>query len=386
MKLNHIATVYRKELVDQLRDRRTLISMILVPLVAFPLLTVGFGLVAAELIERARQERSTVMLLGAEAAPELAETIRQDPELEIVPPADDYVERITQKELRAAVRFPAGLEERLRTDRGADPPTIRVYHYTGELRSELAVRKLEKLFGSYRSRIVEHRLARRELPRNMVEPFLTEEENVVSPERVAGNLLGGLLPYFIILLSLIGALYPAMDLTAGEKERGTIETIMASPVGRTELVAGKFLMVLTASLTTALLALFSLAATLLAAPGFLRELSDTQFPFIISASGVGAVFLMVVPLAVMFSAALLAISLLAKSYREAQSYVQPLMIVVILPAVAALLPGVELTPKLSGNYPWELIALIFGSSCLCAAAALFVAVRAFQRESVLFRT
>ena len=124
--------------------------------------------------------------------------------------------------------------------------------------------------------------------------------------------------------------------------------------------------------------------------------------FVISGKAIAAVFFMVLPLAVLFSGALLAISLLAKSYKEAQSYVQPLIIVVILPAIVALLPGVELNPKLAlvpvlnvslvskeiltGNYPWGLIGLIFGSSSLYAAAALFVAVRAFQRESVLFRT
>jgi sodium transport system permease protein len=200
-------------------------------------------------------------------------------------------------------------------------------------------------------------------------------------------------------------MYPAMDLTAGEKERGTIETILASPVGRTELVAGKFLMVLTASVATAMLSLGSFAVTFSVPLKMMKEFGRAAgggMSFVISGKGVAAVFFMVLPLAVMFSAALLAISLLARSYKEAQSYIQPLVIVVILPAVAALLPGVELNAKLAlipilntslvskeiltGNYPWGMILLIFGSSCLYAVAALGVAVAAFKRESVLFRT
>jgi sodium transport system permease protein len=110
----------------------------------------------------------------------------------------------------------------------------------------------------------------------------------------------------------------------------------------------------------------------------------------------------VLPLAVLFSASLLAISLCAKSFKEAQSYISPLMIVVLLPAVAALLPGVELNTGLSlvpvlntslvskeivtGTYHWKFIAIIFASSCIYAAAALAIAVRLFQREDVLFRT
>jgi sodium transport system permease protein len=111
---------------------------------------------------------------------------------------------------------------------------------------------------------------------------------------------------------------------------------------------------------------------------------------------------MVLPLAVLFSAALLAIALFAKSFKEAQSYISPLMIVVILPAVAAVLPGVELNTTLAllpvlntslvskeimtGTYHWKYIALIFMSSCIYAAAAIAIAVKLFQREDVLFRT
>jgi len=115
-----------------------------------------------------------------------------------------------------------------------------------------------------------------------------------------------------------------------------------------------------------------------------------------------SVFIMVLPLAVLFSAALLAISLFSKSFKEAQSYISPLMIIVVLPAVAAVLPGVELSASLSlipvlntslvskeimsGTYHWKYIALIFGSSCVYAAVAIAIAVKLFQREDVLFRT
>jgi sodium transport system permease protein len=112
--------------------------------------------------------------------------------------------------------------------------------------------------------------------------------------------------------------------------------------------------------------------------------------------------LVALPLAVMFSAALLTIALFAKSYKEAQSYISPLMIVVVVPAIAAMLPGIELTPRLSlvpilnvsllckdliaGNYHWNSIALIFLSTCLYGGAAIFIAVKMFHRESVLFRS
>ena len=205
-------------------------------------------------------------------------------------------------------------------------------------------------------------------------------------------------------MCLTGAMYPAMDLTAGEKERNTMETILSSPISRTHLVLGKFLLVLTASLATAALSVTSMGLSSwviqqlqsAAAPG------ESGLQIKIGLTAVLSVFVVALPLAVLFSAALLTISLFAKSYKEAQSYLSPLMVVVIVPAIAAILPGVELTPRLSlipilnvsllckdlvaGTYHWNAIALIFLSTCIYAAAAIFIAIKMFQRESVLFRS
>jgi sodium transport system permease protein len=130
--------------------------------------------------------------------------------------------------------------------------------------------------------------------------------------------------------------------------------------------------------------------------------ADNPLNFTIGFQAIGAVFLMVLPLAVFFSSGLIAIALMAKSYKEAQSYIAPLTILVVLPAVAAVLPGVEFNAKMAlipvlstslvckeivaGTYHWNYIAIIFVSSCVYAAAALFVAVSLFKREDVLFRT
>jgi sodium transport system permease protein len=197
-----------------------------------------------------------------------------------------------------------------------------------------------------------------------------------------------------------------MDLTAGEKERGTMETILCSPVSRTHLVLGKFLTVLTASIATAVLAIISMTVSFGAGKRMLLAFTfgaaDDALRITITGKAIASIFLVVMPLAVFFSAALLALSLFAKSFKEAQSYISPLMILVVLPAVAALLPGMELNPVLallpvlntslvskeiiSGTYHWNLIAVIFLSSSVYAGVALAVAVKLFQREDVLFRT
>lgn len=186
-----------------------------------------------------------------------------------------------------------------------------------------------------------------------------------------------------------------------------METILSSPVSRTHLVLGKFLLVVTASLVTAILLLFSVSvsSTVLQKSGALEQMADEGEPIpqlALKPAAIASVLIMTVPLSVLFSAGLFTIALFAKSHKEAQSYIAPLMFLVVIPAISAMLPGVDLTPKLAivpllnvsllckelvtGEYHWNYIAIIFASTCVYAAGALYLAVKMFQRESVLFRS
>ena len=396
----NLAIIYRKELLDTLRDRRTLISSILLPLLLFPLLTLGFGTLAIFLVVKMTRDTAPIMILGEKNAPELVRKLVRERTLAIVPPSADYVKQINDKTVRAVVEIPENLEEQLRANHEANLQ-VTVYHFEGELRSRTAVRTIEKVVLAYRDGIVEARLKERGLPADLLKPFVAERKNVASAEKVTGNILGLILPYIIIMLCLMGALYPAIDLTAGEKERGTIETILASPVSRAELVGGKFLVVLTAALVTTALSIMSLAVTVLGGAGLLQQISS-KLVVAVSGKAAAAVFFLILPLAFVFSAVLLAVALVARNYREAQTYTAPLMFIVILPAMASFIPGVELNARLAlipilnislvakeifaGNYPWPLIGLIFGSTSVYAVIALWFAYRQFQKEAVLFRT
>ena len=395
--------VYRKELTDSLRDRRTVISMVVVPLLLMPMLTIGMGVLSVALVGRAMKEVPGIMILGGEDSPRVMAELRQLKDVRIVPAKPDYADEISNKEIRAAVEIPEDFDAKLAAGETA---IVKIYKYEGELKSGFGADRLQRFFREWRDRIVREHLEARQLPETLARPFDIVEKNVAAPEKVGGALLGGIVPYFVILLCLTGAMYPAMDLTAGEKERGTIETILCSPVSRTHLVLAKFLMVLTASIATAVLSIFSMAVSFGAGKrlllAFTYGATDSALQITITGKAIVSIFFVVLPLAVFFSAALLALSLFAKSFKEAQSYISPLMIVAVLPAVAALLPGVDLTPALAlvpvlntslvskeiiaGTYHWNLIALIFLSSSVYAAATLAIAVKLFQREDVLFRT
>jgi sodium transport system permease protein len=396
----NIGIVYRKELMDTLRDRRLIVGSIIVPLLTFPLIILVILLMAVFVVPKAMKENPTVMLKGEEFAPALAKVLRAEEKLKVVPFAADYVQQINDKKLRVVVEFPERFEENLR-NKPQETQIIKLLYYEGEARSLSVVRQAERTVKAYGDGIVTERLAAAKLAAADVSVFGLEKLNVASAEKVTGNVIGFILPYFIIILCLTGAMYPAMDLTAGEKERGTMETLLASPANRSELVLGKFFLVLSTSVLTTALSVVSLGITVLIGGKALANISK-KIVVAVSLQSAAVVFLLILPLAATFSAALLAISLFARNYREAQSYLAPLMFLVVIPGMASMVPGIELNSRLAlvpilnvsllakeifaGQYHWYLIGLIFLSTCVYAAAALFAAVRQFNREEVLFRS
>jgi sodium transport system permease protein len=217
---------------------------------------------------------------------------------------------------------------------------------------------------------------------------------------VLGERVGGMLPYLFIIFCFMGALYPAIDLGAGEKERGTLETLLLAPIPRYQIVLGKFFVIFTTGVTAALLCLTSLGV-MLAAKG--QEITGELGEVIASVSVVDLVLIaaMLIPTAAMFAALLLSVSIYAKSFKEASAYCGPLNFLVIVPALIAMLPIVKLDwywamvpitnislaikELIKGTMNYEMLIAILGSSVIIAGAFLFFCTRWFEREAVLFR-
>jgi len=409
MNWHAIITIYLKELRDSLRDRRTLISMVVIPTFLMPLIIFGVGSIMTKVVRKAQDEQTTLVVVGGEDSPGVVAALQAEKKFRLIQSSGDYRHLISEKQIRLAVEIPAGFETALK-DGGSG--TITLYHYEGEMKSSLGVGEVERFFRNLREKTVESRLASRGLPSDLIRPFEVRRQNVAPPEKVGGNMIGGIIPYVIIILCFTGAMYPAIDLTAGEKERGTMETLLCSPVHRVNIVLGKFLMVMTASIATVTLTLISSSVSIIVGGSMLtsgggaakaaKAAADSgKFMPIIDPAGILGVFAMIAPVAMLFAALLLTISLFAKSYKEAQSYVSPLIIVILMPAMMGMLPGIELSAKtalipilnlslvckemLSGIWHWHYIALIFGSTAVYAALAVALCVRMFNREDVMFR-
>lgn len=398
-------TVFAKEVRDSLRDRRAVVSMFVVPTLVMPALMLVAGVVGAKVVRKATAERGPIEVIGGADAPGVVAALRESPRLEIVELPGDFRQLIADKRIRVAVEIPPNFATTLAAEGEAG---VTIYHYEGELRSRIARDEVDRCLREYRERTVRARLDARGLPAGLTRPFEIVQENAAPPEKVGGNLFGGFIPYVIVVLCFTGAMYPAIDLTAGEKERGTIETLLCSPVDRTALVTGKFLTVLAASVATICSTMLSMgvcllvAGSLLVGSGAAGQAGPGALPLSLDPLGMLGVCVLVLPVAVLFSAVLLAVSLLARSHKEAQTYVSPMVIVIVLPAMIGMLPGVELDAKLacvpilnvalackemlSGVWHWGYLALIFGSTGAYAGAAMAAAVAMFKRESVLFRT
>ncbi|MGB2697499.1 MAG: ABC transporter permease subunit/CPBP intramembrane protease [Candidatus Zixiibacteriota bacterium] len=398
MNLRKVKTIYLKEMLDTLRDRRTLVSMILVPILLFPIIMFGMSGLIASLIKKAEERPAQITILGEENAPHLTSQVFQNGKFTVVE-EKDYENAIREKRIEAALVFSEDFEQRINSE---DSAQAFIYYDKAEIKSEIAAEKLADLLWEYSDSVITSRLQKREIDRSLLHPVNIQRENVASKEKMGGFMLSMFLPYMIIILSLTGAMYPAIDLTAGEKERGTMETILVSPVSRGELATGKFFCVMTASVVTAVLATISMSIS--AGAGFAQMSSFTGegAQFSIKITSILVILVLFLPISALFSSLLLSLSLFAKSYKEAQSYITPLMIVVIMPAMISFMPGVELNWGLAfvpiinvslalkevllGTYNWEFIGLIFVSTILYASFSIFVTRKLFEKEHVLFRT
>jgi sodium transport system permease protein len=398
MSLRKVKIIYFKEMLETLRDRRTLISTILVPIILFPILMFGMSTVVVVMMKKTQAEATRVAVIGEEYAGSFVSDLFDGDDFAKAE-VEDFRLALKQKEIHAALEFQSDFEQNIKLGENSQAT---IYYDGAEIRSSIAESKLREKLQEYQDSLVTGRLRDRNIEESILHPVRIEAENLASKEKMGGFMLGMFLPYMVVILAMVGAMYPAIDLTAGEKERGTLETILVTPVSRLDIATGKFLTVMTASVITIVLATASMSISASLGMGQMSKFGSEQIAISIQPLAAILLLLLMLPLAALFSSALLSISLFAKSYKEAQSYVSPLMFLVILPAMINFIPGVELNWALAlvpivnvslasrevllGTFNWGLIGLIFLSTFIYASFSIFVTKRLFEKEGVLFRT
>lgn len=404
MRLSNIGTIFKKEMTDTVRDRRTLIFMLLVPIVAIPLLIMLTSSLMISSVSKAAEEKAQIVIEGfSNLPPDLQESFRQSDKLTVLSEADftgkDLLEALQAGEFQALVSIPENFQNAVTSESTTD---LDIFYDKAEMKSEFAVDKIKDILDPYREELIKNRIEVRGLSTEILNPFDIRSQNVASAQKVAGKEIGAMLPYLIIIMCFMGAMYPAIDLAAGEKERGTLETLLVSPATRGEFVVGKYLVILTTGVVAALLSMASLTFSLnYMVDSMLADLTTDLLAIQFTGSTVILIFMIILPLAGIFASILLSVSIFARSFKEAQSYITGLNMLVILPAFISFLPGVELDTKMalipvvnasliikdaiSGTVEWQYVIISFVSTLVLAGLCLVLAKKWFERESVLFR-
>ncbi len=395
-----VMAVLRKELLDTLRDRRTLVAMLVVPLIVSPLLMVGVARYSQSRAQEAREQTLRVAVVDPHNDSGLADHLDAQPGIEVIPDRDvtSLSARIAAEELDAAVL----VDENFQREVAALHPGGVSLLFKSSDRFDQQKSRIKDALASYEQLLLGRRFAALKLGPEVVHAVRVQEHDVASAREQMGQRIGGLLPYMFILFCFTGGMYPAIDLAAGEKERGTLETLLTAPVQRWSLVLGKFLVVTLTGIISAVIAMLGLYLSVAYGiegipPELLSAIGQVLEP-----GTIAAVFALLVPLAMFFAALLLMLSIYARSYKEAVSIISPLTIVVLVPAVLALIPGTRLTavtaliPVLNvslatrelvaGTAAPALVALVFLSLLALAGASLLACTRWFAREDVVFRT
>ncbi len=422
-----IAAIFRREMLDVLRDRRTVFMMIIFPMMLYPLIGV---VISQLLISYQESARRVVVVNAADLPPEppllnpektgFARELFADPEdsskLDVIladpdSPWSDETRRgemLRDGQADVVVLVPRGLTERISEGKAAD---LEIVYNSSDDRGKLAYRRVSELVSQWTEQVLVRRLKSDNKPTDYATPVKERVRDVATASESNAQLWSRMLPFILVLMSLTGAFYPAIDLCAGEKERGTMETLLISPARRTEIVLAKFLTILCSSLVTAGMNLISLGLTSRQFIGQIGEQSKVagggSSPFqglaMPTTGTIMMTFLVLIPIAAFLSAICLALAVMARSTKEGQYYLTPVLMAAFPLTYMTLVPGVELTPfyslipltgtclllktMLAGRMDQALpfVVPVLIPTIAYAWMALRWAVSQFESESVLFR-
>lgn len=391
--------VFKKELIDTLRDRRTLLVMVLIPLIVFPLIFKIVTAITTSHVKKTMEKKLVVAYIESRPASGLFDLVREESLFDVQTGLNEEQIKngIETGELDFGLVVSSGFVAEIEANR---PGPLKLY-FKGSEEGELAKKRIDKVLDKFEDQVLSERFSRLNMDRSIASGLDITIQDVASMQEKIGEKIGGFVPYLFIIFCFLGSMYPAIDLAAGEKERGTIETLLVTPVSRMTIVFGKFAVVFVAGMASVILGLVGLFFTL-------KNMGNLPIEFIsaflkgFEPLTIVSVLMLLVPLSVFFAAVLLSISIFAKSFKEAQNMITPLNFVVIIPAMIGMLPGVKLDaltawiPVLNvslatkqlmmGDADFTLLAVVYGSLVVLAVAGLFFCGYWFKKESVLFRS
>ena len=392
-----IFKIFKKELKETLRDKRTMIMMVVIPMLVFPLLINVVTSISGSFEDSAEEKKIKIGIIG-DTSDYLAQKLYDIPSSfgpkELVAYAGDSSQMLNDyrnEKLDLLLFYEPNIQKKLDANEKAivkwtlDQTKI---GNRGRAKSYMQIIEAEARFLRYDALGIDE---------EALKPFEVIYENSASEQQMIGELAGGFLPYIFIAFGFMGCMYPAIDLFTGEKERGTIETLLSTPVQRWKILVGKMLVIILSGLMAAFSALLGLFLSI----QYLDMVPDEKLLEVISTiltpTFIIKLFFLLLPLTIFFAGVMVPVSVYTKTFKEAQSIIAPMNIVVILPAMVGLFPGIELniatacvpilnivlTTKslIAGNVDYLLFALSFAVMLILAGVAVLFSFRQFGKES-----
>ncbi|HEY3452654.1 MAG TPA: ABC transporter permease [Myxococcales bacterium] len=391
--MSAVGILFKKEITDSLRDRRTLLMMLFLPVVLYPGSLALIGAVTASGQARLARSQLSIAVTSEDAAQLLTPTPAKTTLVRLDRGAAETALR--ERKVAAALDVAPGSLGKLE----AKDQLLATLLFTRKYdRSIQAKERLKKALEAAGVRALEKRLEQASLPAKFAQPVDVQEEDVDFKKNLGPLIASKLLPMILVMMLFMGALYPALDVTAGEKERGTLETLLVAPVRPMDVMAAKYLTVATIASITTVMNLVAMGITFHLG----LDLTGGESPvrLTLSAGQIATLLACLIPAAFMVSGVSLAVASLARSYKEGQSLMTPLVSVALVPAILAMTPGVEfdsataMLPLLNvallvkatmlGTATAAPIAITIGSVLACSAAAVALAANAFQSEALRF--
>lgn len=391
-----IFTVFKKELRDTLRDRRTVMMMIVIPTLVFPMIMSIFMSVSESFQKKAAEKKVKIGLVSNQAGSLEADLLKVPESLgkkEFIPFTDtvSLIRAIRMDSIQVGIYIPNNAEQ---LKSAMQPISVTVFHDG----TDLGMKERADAYVTYvQENWKKQRYAELKIDEAKITPFILEHSNVASSKEMIGKLAGGFLPYLFIAFGFMGCMFPAIDLFTGEKERATIETLLTTPVPRWKILFGKMGVVVLSGLLAATFNLLGIylsieVLNLVKDPVLLQAIKDILSPtFIIM------LYALLIPLITFFAGIMIPIAVRAKSFKEAQSIISPLNLLIILPAMVGFFPGVELNEitalipvvnivlatkeLIAGTLEWHLVAMAFGVMVLLAVIAVMLSYRKFENEN-----
>ena len=391
-----IFTIFKKELKETLRDRRTLMMMLVIPILIFPIIINITTSVSSSFQEDAATKKIRIGIVESNKGfmtNELSQIPSSFGKKEIV----KYTDTVSLlKDLKNdKIQLGSFVSEKFQMQLDSMIPAPVVLYFNA---TDLGMQERAQGYMSIIEQKVQvERFKKLNISKEKTQPIVSEYRNIASDKEMIGKLAGGFLPYIFIAFCFMGCMYPAIDLFTGEKERGTIETLLTTPVARWQILFGKMGVVVLSGLLAASAALFGLFMSIETLSGIDNAELMAVVHSILSPSFIFLLYCLLIPLTVFFAGVMIPIAVYAKTFKEAQSIITPLNIVMVIPAMVGLFPGVELNgltacipvvnivlstkELIAGTLDPLLVALSFIVMTILAVLAVFISYRRFDKES-----